>query len=348
MLRTLARPASAGLLALAASSCDVFDPGPAELVGCLPSYADVEQVAAAQLADSAIQDAALLVRVNGQTVCRLFFGSYGPTTEVPTASAAKWLSAAAILAVVDHGALQLDTRAVELFPSAPPATADITVSQLLSHTSGLLWFSRCMGHRDTTLQACGESILQGDLHFDPGTGFYYAGPPFTVAGGMAERAMGRSWAEVFRIMIARPLGLSHTSYGDSPNPALSEGEVVSTLDEYGRFTQMILDHGVARGRRVLSEQAIREMRRNRSVGLVPIVFSPRGEIPYGLGAWLDAVDATGLGTVLTSPGIGGFVPLVDYHRRLVFVFETVDDVGRIWPALTTILQAVRAAVDRQR
>jgi hypothetical protein len=32
---------------------------------------------------------------------------------------------------------------------------------------------------------------------------------------------------------------------------------------------------------------------------------------------------------------------------LVFVFETVDGVGRIWPAVTAILQAVRAAVDRQ-
>ena len=33
---------------------------------------------------------------------------------------------------------------------------------------------------------------------------------------------------------------------------------------------------------------------------------------YGLGVWLDAVDATGQGTMLSSPGIGGFVPLVDY------------------------------------
>ncbi len=346
MLRTLSRPAAAVLLPFAASSCGLFDPEPADLVGCLPSYAAVEQVTAAQLADSGVADAALLVRVDGQTVCRLFFGSYGPTTQVPTASAAKWLSAGAILAVVDRGALQLDTRAVELFPSAPPATADITLSQLLSHTSGLLWFSRCMGRPNYTLQECAETILQGDLHFAPGTGFYYAGPPFTVAGAMAERASGRSWAELFRTMIAQPLGMSHTSYGDSANPALSEGEVVSTVDDYGRFAQMILSHGVAGGRRVLSEEAIREMRRNWSTG-VPIVFSPRGEVPYGLGVWLDAVDATGQGTVLSSPGIGGFVPLVDYDRRMVFVFETVDEVGRIWPAVTAILQGVRDAVDQQ-
>jgi CubicO group peptidase (beta-lactamase class C family) len=334
------------LLLLAASSCGLFEPEPPELVGCLPSYAAVEQVTAAQLADSGVLNAALLVRVDGQTVCRLFFGHYGPTTEVATASAAKWLSAGAILAVVDRGGLQLDTRAVDLFPSAPPLTADITLSQLLSHTSGLLWFSRCMGRPGFTLQECAETILEGDVHFAPGTGFYYAGPPFTVAGAMAERASGQSWAELFRTRIAQPLGMSHTSYGDSPNPALSEGEVVSTVDDYGRFAQMILDNGVVTRRRVLSEQAIRDMRRNWSTG-VPIVYSPRGEVPYGLGVWLDAVDATGLGTVISSPGIGGFVPLVDFNRRMVFVFETEEEVGRIWPVVTAILAAVRAAVDQQ-
>lgn len=334
------------LLLLAVSSCGLFDPGPAELVGCLPSYAEVEQVTTTQLGEQSLEDGALLVRVDGQTVCRLFFGSYGPTTRVPTASAAKWLTAGAIMAVVDRGALRLDTRAAELFPSAPPATADITISQLLSHTSGLFAFSRCMGRPSVTLQGCAQQTLEGELHFEPGSGFYYAGPAFTVAGAMAERAMDRSWAEVFRTMIASPLGMSSTSYGDSPNPALSEGDVKSTLDDYGRFAQMMLDHGQWNGRRVLSEEAIGEMRRNWTAG-VPYVFSPSGEVPYGLGVWLIAVDAAGDGAVLSSPGIGGFVPVVDYDRRMVFVFETFDEIDRVWPAVTTILDKAREVVDRE-
>jgi len=330
--------ASAALLSFAASAC-LLAPEPAEPVGCVPAYAAVESVATAQLDTIGLEDAAVLVRVDGGTVCRLFFGSYGPTTEVPTASAAKWLTAGGVLAAVDRGTLRLDTRAVELFPSTPQATADITVSELLSHTSGLLWFSRCMGSPSYTLQQCAETILQGDLMFDPGTGFYYAGPPFTVAGAMAERATGESWAELFRTTIAGPLGMSHTSYGANPNPALSEGAVVSSLDDYGRFAQMILNHGVAGGRRVLSEQAIEAMRHNWSAGL-PVVNSPRGDLPYGLGVWLDAVDA-----MVSSPGIGGFVPLLDFDRRMVFVFEAEDDVNRIWPAITAILHAARGVVD---
>jgi len=335
------------LLVFVAGACGVTDPTPADIVGCSSAYADVEQAATAQLAAASLEDAALIVRVDGHTVCRLFFGAYGPTTRVATASAAKWLTAGAVLAVVDRGVLSLDTRTAELYPLAPQTTANITVTQLLSHTSGLLWFSRCMGRTNYTLQECAEQILDGDMHFDAGTGFFYAGPPFTVAGAMAELALGKSWADIFRITIAEPLGMSNTSYGDSPNPALSEGEVVSSADDYARFAQMILDNGLHDGRRVLSENAILEMRRNRTAG-VPVSYSPRENVAYGLGAWLDEVDAQGVGTVLSSPGIGGFVPLVDYGRRMVVVFAAQDELPRISPAVSAILASVRVAVDRER
>ena len=329
------------------SACGVSDPRPAEILGCRSAYADVKAAATAQLAQVGLADAALIVRVDGETQCRLFFGSTAPLTRVPTASAAKWLTAGAILAVVDRGLLRLDTRAVQRFPLAPPTSAQITVAQLLSHTSGLLWFSRCMGRVNYTLQSCAEQILDGDMHFEPGTGFFYAGPPFTVAGAMAEQVMNQSWADLFRITIAEPLRMSNTSYGDSPNPALSEGDVVSTVDDYAHFAQMILDHGVYEGHRVLSQGAIGEMRRNWTAG-VSLESSPRGAIPYGLGVWLDEVDGQGIGTVLSSPGIGGFVPVVDFGRRLVVVFAASDDLERIAPAVVAILESVRAAVDRGR
>ncbi len=108
---------------------------------------------------------------------------------------------------------------------------------------------------------------------------------------------------------------------------------------------MILDNGVHAGRRVLSQEAIDQMRRNWTAG-VTVRSSPREGVPYGLGSWLDATDAQGKGMVLSSPGIGGFLPIVDYNRRMVLVFEAEDE--RMWGAINTIVAGVRTAVDRER
>ena len=326
------------------TACGISDPGRAEPVGCLAAYADIKDSMTARFADAG-NDAALIVRVDGKTVCRLFVGAYTPETRVATASAAKWLTAATVLTLVDQGALRLNSKTAEFFPTAPAATAGITLTQLLSHTSGLLWFSRCMGRRDDTLQECAQSILESDQQFEPGTQFFYAGPPFTVAGAMAERATGTKWETIFRLKIGDPLAMSHTSYGDSPNPALSEGEMVSNADDYARFAQMILDGGVYAGRRLLSDAAIAEMRRNRTAGL-PVASSPVAGTPYGLGVWLEALDAAGNGTVLSSPGVGGFVPIVDFNRRMVVVLTVQDE--KLWPAINAMLAHVRAVADRER
>jgi serine-type D-Ala-D-Ala carboxypeptidase/endopeptidase len=336
----------AGLLACALPACGLFDNSePADLVGCRSGYTDVGEEAAARLAESNVADAALILRVDGQNVCRLFVGEYTSETRVATVSAAKWLTAATVMAVVDKGSLQLDTKVSEIYPLTPELTASIQLSQLLSHTSGLLWFSRCMGRADYTLQECAEQILEGDVQFDAGAGFFYGGPPFTVAGAMAEKISGKTWADLFKDAIADPLGMHNTSFGTSPNPALSEGAVVSSVDDYANFAQMILNRGVFDGRRILSESAVAQMRKDWR-GSAPIVYSPRGDRPYALGAWVDESDEAGVGTVLTSPGAGGFVPIVDFNRNMVVVFATEDP--DVWPALTAILEKARAAVDRER
>ena len=64
---------------------------------------------------------------------------------------------------------------------------------------------------------------------------------------------------------------------------------------------------------------------------------------YGLGAWLEQVDAAGLGVVVSSPGAGGFFPMVDYNRRMVLVFAAAHE--RAWNAIPGIVTAVRSAVD---
>ena len=338
-----ARLGRLAVLVATTSHCALFDDQqPRDLVGCLPAYADVAATTREQLEANDVPDASLVLRVDGQVVCRLYYGSHSDTTKVYTVSAAKWLTAATVMTVVDQGLLGVSTKVSQVFPETPALTANITLSQLLSHTSGLLWFSRCMNLSRYTLQECAEIILASDVHFTAGAGFFYSGPPFTVAGAMAERVTGEQWEQLFQTAIGAPLGMRITTYGTSTNPSLSEGAVVSTAEEYARFCQMLLDGGTFIGRQVLSSGSVQQMRTNWTSG-IERVNSPRGEMDYGLGAWLEQVDAGGLGVVVSSPGAGGFFPMVDYNRRMVLGVAAADE--KAWGAIPGIIASARAAVD---
>ena len=270
------------------------------------------------------------------------------STKFRAASVSKMITVTALARLYQAGKVDLDAPVQRYVPSWTGDTG-ITARLLAGHLAGIGHYQPQdrfdpTHHYASVTEALG-TFMGSPRVGPPGAQYAYSTHGYTLLSAVIEAGAGTSFLASLGTEVFEPLGMTHTSYGDSPNPALSEGDVVSTLDDYGRFAQMIVDGGVWRGRRVLSEEAIRQMRHNWSAG-VPIVYSPRGDIPYGLGAWLDAVDTEGDGTVISSPGIGGFVPLIDYDRRMVFVFVTLDEAGRIWPAMLAILDAARALIDQ--
>ncbi len=286
--------------------------------------------------------AGLVIRLKGRPVCEVYVGPLGPATEMPVVSAAKWLSAAAILALVDEGTLRLDDSVSRYLPYFNGDKRAITLRQLLSLTSGLVDYSPCMFQQQLTLDLCARQIGEKTkLRARPGREFAYGGAAFTVAGRMAEVAAGASWADIFASRIAQPLGLEHTGYGATANPMLSEGLVYSSASDYATFLQMLLDDGVHDGRRVLSAAAVEEMTRDQTAAIADRV-SPRGDVTYGLGCWRDVVDsATGRALVLTSPGGGGFVPWVNRRRQMIGVLAVFDRLERVWPTAVAVMTAAR-------
>ena len=314
------------------------------LDGCVAGFENVRVVAEAQLAAAQLPDASIIVGDGERQLCRLVYGAHRDEPAVPIESASKWLTGATVLAATDRGLLTLQSRTGDVWPATPDLTRGITVAQLLSHTSGLFWFNRCVGRETHTMRACAEAILAGDMHFDAGTGFFYSAPPFTVAGAMVQSVSGSTWHMAFEGWIARPLRMQHTTYGTAGNPSLADGAVMSSADDYDAFLRMILNDGFGPAGRVLSHEVIEAMRVPRNAGL-PVAASPRGNALYGLGSWIDSTDASGRALVLSSPGSRGFVPLVDLGRRMTFVFAADADIAQVAPTVNAILAAVRAAMD---
>ncbi len=317
-------------------------PGLRAQSSCDPAFAPAADSVREMVGRLGLLGAGLIIRLHGRPVCEVYVGPLGPETEMPVVSAAKWLSAAAILALVDEGKLGLDDSVSRYLPYFKGDKRGITLRQLLSHTSGLVDYSPCMFQQQLTLDVCARQIGEKTkLRAPPGREFAYGGAGFSVAGRVAEVAASAPWADIFAGRIAQPLGLRHTGYGPTANPMLSEGLVYSSASDYATFLQMLLDGGTHDGRRVLSEAMVEEMMRDQTAGIANRV-SPGGDRTYGLGCWRDVVDSTtGRALVLTSPGGGGFVPWINRRRGMIGVLAVFDRLERVWPTAMAVMTAAR-------
>lgn len=293
-----------------------------------------------------LSGAGLLIVQDGQTRCRRFFGNFDKQTTVHLVSAAKWLSSATILTLVDEGMLTLDEPIAKYLPYYTGDREETTMRQLLSHTAGLPMYSNCMFDAAMTLDQCAREIAALPLEAKPGTEFRYSGTSYSVAGRVAEVVSDMPWIGIFNEMMAIPLGLKLTDYGATLNPILSEGYVVSTLDEYGAFLQMLLDNGVSKtGERILTAEALAELHGDQTAN-VRIALSPGGpDTKYGLGVWRSAIDENGIAQRISSPGGGGFTPWIDLERNLYGILMIEDRIERVWEDIGAIRQQVAEIAD---
>lgn len=153
------------------------------------------------------------------------------TTSTPfvVGSVTKTFVAAAILQLVDEGALALDDALANWLPDYPQA-AQITLRMLLTHTSGVFnlyespYYTRRVvnrPHRTWTPQMVLDK-LSGAPYCDPGTCYHYSNTGFILLGMVIEAETGKSLGTVWRERFFTPLGMTATYFmGDGPPPASS-------------------------------------------------------------------------------------------------------------------------------
>lgn len=264
-----------------------------------------------------------------------YYGTYTEETEVYVASAGKWVSAATVAAVVDHTELSWDDPVCKWLPQFKNGSmADITLKQLLSHTSGIPNY-----HKLPKLDAYNRldsavlDILPLDTVFAPGTRFQYGGLAMQVAGRMAEIAGQADFETLFKQHIAEPLGMQHTHYtpvdtSEGHSPMLAGG-LRTTLPDYMRFLNMIFHDGVYAGRQILSAASVEEMQKDQ-IGRAHInageyvekALGSKHTGIYGLGEWREKVDAAGIAYQISSPGWAGAYPWINKKDGVYGFFLT--------------------------
>lgn len=207
-----------------------------------------------------------------------------------------------------------------------PPTRPPTIEHLLLHTAGLSHRSSSeyrearVRARDITLEQFVENVVAVPLRADPGEEYRYSASP-TVLGRLVEVWSGVAFDDFVRDRILIPLGMSDTGFWVEPpdvdrlatmyasddgtlrpyqiedvpfteRPALMEGAVglVSTVPDFLRFAQMLLDGGELGGTRILQESTVAAMTRN---GLPEAILrSRRGGSGWALGNFSVVVDPT--------------------------------------------------------
>jgi D-alanyl-D-alanine carboxypeptidase len=133
-------------------------------------------------------------------------------------SLTKQFTAAAILQLMEKGALSLDDPIARHYRAAPDAWRDVRLMHLLTHTSGIPSYTSQPGFFDTTalFEHTPEEIiaLTRDLPllFRPGEKFKYNNGGYVLLGHVIEQLSGQSFEAYLHQNLLRPLGLDATGY----------------------------------------------------------------------------------------------------------------------------------------
>lgn len=148
-------------------------------------------------------------------------------------SVSKLFTTVAILQLRDEGKLSLDDSISLYLENVPEDKVDITIEQLLTHTSGL--FVEENENKDVSKEEEINRILTSQLEFSPGTNYYYSNCGFTLLAAIIEAVSEENFETYIIDNIINPFGLSTTGFVNSTNlntQYMSSGSMDGV--EYGR------------------------------------------------------------------------------------------------------------------
>jgi CubicO group peptidase (beta-lactamase class C family) len=215
----------------------------------------------------------------------------------------------------------------------------MTMAQLMSHSAG---FGRAAEYtaagvdlRAGDLQDMIDALAGLPLSFQPGKDWRY-GPSVDIQGYLVEKMSGKGLDEFFEERLFAPLGMVDSGfwvdaskgdrvsrihkYGDDgliqaagpsnifntakPKFLAGGGGLVSTIKDYWRFAQMILNGGEFEGRRYLKQSTVDLMHTNvLEPGVNVTLYSPD---TVGLGFGMDFAIVQDPEAAKTSQGIESF------------------------------------------
>ena len=216
----------------------------------MPLRAMAADDAIARRCDAHLSALARLGRFSGTVEMRregevLFRGAYGTAdvarnvpctndTQFQIASLSKMFTAFAVLKARDRGALRLEDPICRHVDSCPAQWGQVTIGQLLHHTSGIPDYEEALGLGSPAYMSfmrepdSSQRILARQrplpLDFAPGTKFHYSSTGYIILGTIVQRAARMPLGTLLRRTVFDPCGMRDTgTIGLERPPRLAQG-----------------------------------------------------------------------------------------------------------------------------
>lgn len=157
--------------------------------------------------------------------------------------------------LVEEGKLRWNTTVGEIYPelvaTMAPGAKNITLEQLLSHTSGIpgdkpeheslisVSVTDDPANLDGMRLVLVRRLLPQPLSAPPGTRFEYSNLGYTLAGAMTERVTGRTWEELIVSRLFEPLQLASAGFGPQSSLGRIDAPLGHAPDKDGKLAAFL-------------------------------------------------------------------------------------------------------------
>jgi CubicO group peptidase (beta-lactamase class C family) len=193
-------------------------PGAARAAGWNPAKIETAaDVMNEWVKDGRVAGATILVTQGAQRFTRNFGTATGSDPVFLLASITKPMTAAAVMTLVEAGALSLDDKVVKFFPQfTGEGRETITIRHCLTHTGGLpdmLADDEALRARRATLADYRDGAFKAPLKFKPGSSYSYSSMGILLSAEIAQKITGTPFDKFVEAKLFKPLGMSKTSFG---------------------------------------------------------------------------------------------------------------------------------------
>lgn len=254
----------------------------------------------------------------------LYTYSRGFTADQPLRimSLTKWTTAAIIMMLKEEGKLAITDKVGKYIPSwNANGKQNVTIEQLLAHTSGVPVQTSYDDGTQYTLAQAVDGIATIPLNFTPGTQFEYGSSSYKVAARVAEVIEGKKWKTIFAERLATVSGMPNAHYLNTfpytdENPSPGYGLEVSA-NEYANYLKMMVNYGWYNGVSVIDSASIAIIEQQHNFD--------GGFNNYGLGVFRDSYSNGNIRTVWHPGASGTFTFLNREKKYYALVFAQNGD-----------------------